>query len=145
MSLNQVWDTYFQNWNTGGHLKLWQKSVKIQNILEKFLCMVDGHDITDFWIQKIFVSDHFWSFFKCISSIEKIPGAKKVVNIKNQFLHDRQPREGIFDIHSHRGRIFAITCQSFKWLPVFQFWELMSKNEILRTISCKYFMKENLR
>ena len=37
--------------------------------------------------------------------------------------------------------IFKLFCKSFKWLPVFQFWELMSKNEILRTISCMYFMK----
>ena len=49
---------------------------------------------------------------------------------KNQFLHARQPREGIFDIRSHWHHIFTITCQSLKWLPVFQFSELMSKNEI---------------
>ena len=31
-----------------------------------------------------------------------MPGAKKVVNIKNQFLHARQPCEGIFDICLHQ-------------------------------------------
>ena len=37
--------------------------------------------------------------------------------------------------------IFKLFCKSFKWLPLLQFWELVSKNEILRTISCIYFMK----
>ena len=73
-----------------------------------------------FGYKKIFGSGHFLIFFQ-ISWIEKMPGAKKIVNIKNQFLHARQPREGIFDIRSHRCCIFTITCQSFKWLPVFQF------------------------
>ena len=82
--------------------------------------MVDGHDITDFWIKKNFGSGHFLIFFQ-ISWIEKMLGAKKVVNIKKYFLHARQPHEGIFDIRSHRSCIFTISCQSFKWLPVFQF------------------------
>ena len=30
-----------------------------------------------------------------------MPQGKKTVNIKNQLLHARQPREGIFDIRSH--------------------------------------------
>ena len=29
-------------------------------------------------------------------------GGKKIVMIKNQFFHARQPRKGIFIIHSHR-------------------------------------------
>ena len=37
--------------------------------------------------------------------------------------------------------IFKLFWRSFKQLPVIQFWELMSKNEIWRTISCIYFMK----
>ena len=51
-SLHQVSDTYSQNWNSGSNLRLRQKSVKIQNMFQKFFCMVDGHDKTDFWIQK---------------------------------------------------------------------------------------------
>ena len=93
-----------------------------------------------FGYKNFFGSGLFLTFF-LIWWIEKMPQAKKVVNIKNQFLHARQPRERIFDICSHRCRIFTITCQSFKWLPLLQFWELVSKNEILRTISCIYFMK----
>ena len=93
-----------------------------------------------FGYKNFFGSGLFLTFF-LIWWIEKMPQAKKVVNIKNQFLHARQPRERIFDIRSHRCRIFTITCQSFKWLPLLQFWELVSKNEILRTISCIYFMK----
>ena len=75
-----------------------------------------------FGSNKMFFSHPFLIFLQ-IWWIEKMPQGKKIVNIKNQFLHARQPREEIFDI-------FTITCQSFKWLPVFQFWELMSKNEI---------------
>ena len=93
-----------------------------------------------FGYKNFFGSGLFLTFF-LIWWIEKMPQAKKVVNIKNQFLHARQPRERIFDIRSHRCGIFTITCQSFKWLPLLQFWELMSKNEILRNISCIYFMK----
>ena len=37
-----------------------------------------------------------------------MPRAKKVVNIKNQFLHARQLREGIFNICSNSCCIFAI-------------------------------------
>ena len=44
--------------------------------------MVDGHEVTDFWKQNIFGSGHFLIFFQ-ISWIEKMPRAKKVVNIKN--------------------------------------------------------------
>ena len=79
-----------------------------------------------FGYQKIFGSGHFLIFFQ-ISWIEKKPRAKKVVNIKNQFLHARQPREGIFDICSHQCCIFTISCQSFQWLPLFQFQELVSQ------------------
>ena len=93
-----------------------------------------------FWKKKFFGSGLFLIFFHQWW-IKKMTRAKKVVNIKNQFFHARQPREGIFDIWSHLHCVFAISCQSFKQLPVIQFWELMSKNEISRTISCIYFMK----
>ena len=73
--------------------------------------MVDGHDRTDFWIQKNFGSGHFLIFFQ-ISWIKKMPRAKKNINIKNQFFHARQPREEIFDIYSHLPCIFTISCQS---------------------------------
>ena len=33
-------------------------------------------------------------------------GAKKVVRIKNQFFHARQPRKGIFEIYSLLGCFF---------------------------------------
>ena len=47
-------------------------------------------------------------------------GAKKVVIIKNQFFHARQPHEGIFEIRSHGCRVSTIFGQSFKWPPLFQ-------------------------
>ena len=45
-------DINSQNWITGSHLKLMLKSLKIQYIFQKFLCMADGPDKTDFWIPK---------------------------------------------------------------------------------------------
>ena len=90
--------------------------------------------------KKIFGSDHFLTFFQ-ISWIKKMPGAKKVVNIKNQFLHARQPCEGIFDIFSLRCCIFTISCQSFKWPPVFQFWK--QKSQIWDLYHLWYIFSEN--
>ena len=37
-----------------------------------------------------------------------MPRAKKVVNMKNQFFHARQPQEGIFEICSSSCCIFTI-------------------------------------
>ena len=37
---------------------------------------------------------------------QKMAGAKKVVRIKNQFFHARQPRKGIFEIYSLLGCFF---------------------------------------
>ena len=52
-------DINSQNWNTGSHLKLLQKSLKIQYIFQKFLCTTDGPDKTEYWIQKFFCSGPF--------------------------------------------------------------------------------------
>ena len=57
-------DINSQNWITGSHLKLLQKSLKIQYIFQKFLCMADGPDRTDFWIQKFFCSGPFLIFLQ---------------------------------------------------------------------------------
>ena len=57
----------------------------------------------------------FWSFFK-ISWIKKMAGAKKVVKLKNQFFHARQPRKIIFDICTYWGLIFIIVWPNFEQL-----------------------------
>ena len=44
-------------------MTLWQKSVKMQYRFQKFLHMVDRHDITDFWIQKFFWLRPFFDIF----------------------------------------------------------------------------------
>ena len=46
-------------------------------------------------------------------------GAKKVVKIKNQFFHARQPREEIFEIYSYRALIFTPVCLNFGNLFLF--------------------------
>ena len=43
-------------------------------------------------------------------------GAKKVVQVKNQFFHVRQPCEGIIEICSYRGFIFISVCPNFEQL-----------------------------
>ena len=58
-----------------------------------------------------FVLALFWSFYKYDGS-KKCPKVKKIINIKNQFLHARQPREGIFVVRSHWCCIFTIVCQT---------------------------------
>ena len=48
-------------------------------------------------------------------------GAKKVIKVKNQFFHARQPREEIFEIRSYRGLIFRDVFLNFKLLTLSQF------------------------
>ena len=57
----------------------------------------------------------FWSIFK-ISWIKKMARAKKVVKLKNQFFHARQPRKIIFDISTYWGLIFIIVWPIFEQL-----------------------------
>ena len=66
-----------------------------------------------------FGSGYFLTFFPDLMD-QKMAGAKKVVKMKNQFFHARQPREGIFEICSHWCCIFTIFGQSFKWPPLLQ-------------------------
>ena len=70
-----------------------------------------------FGYKKIFGSGHFLIFFQ-ISWIKKMPRAKKVVYLKNQFFHARQPREGIFDIHSHQCCIFIAYMSELQIAPI---------------------------
>ena len=43
-------------------------------------------------------------------------GAKKVIKVKNQFFHARQPREEISEIHSYRGLFFTTVWLNFEHL-----------------------------
>ena len=42
--------------------------------------------------------------------------AKKVIKVNNQFFHNRQPCEGIFEMCSYRGFIFRTVCPNFEQL-----------------------------
>ena len=57
----------------------------------------------------------YWSFLK-ISWIKKMTRIKKVIKVKNQFFHARQPREGTFKIHSYWGLIFTTVFLNFEQL-----------------------------
>ena len=46
-------------------------------------------------------------------------GVKKVIKVKNQFFHARQPREEIFEIRSYRGLIFTTVWLNFVHLFLF--------------------------
>ena len=59
--------------------------------------MADGPDKTDFWTPKNFLFRPFFDLFSNMMD-QKMTRAKKVVNLKNQFFHAHQPRDGIFDI-----------------------------------------------
>ena len=90
------------------------------NKIQKFLCEVDRHEKIDFWIQKILWLRPYFDTFLSIMD-QKMAQAKEVINLKNQFLHARQPHEEIFEIGSLKSCIFSVFCQSFKLLPPFQF------------------------
>ena len=57
----------------------------------------------------------FWSFFK-ISWIKKMTGSKKVINVKSQFFHARQPCEDSLEILSYTGLILTTDCLNFEHL-----------------------------
>ena len=57
-------------------MTLWQKSVKIQYRFQKFLRMVDRHDITDFWIQKFFWLGPFFDLFFNLMDRKNAPSQK---------------------------------------------------------------------
>ena len=73
-----------------------KKVVKIQNIFKKFLCMVDWHDKTDFWIQNFFpFRPFFWSFFKYHGS-KKCPSKKSCCHKKSVFTCPSTMRRNIW-------------------------------------------------
>ena len=61
--------------------------MKIQNIFEKFLCMVDQHDKTDFWIKCAKIQNcnrewiYFFSFLTEMSFlvIKRLQNAEKLI------------------------------------------------------------------
>ena len=70
------------------------------NGFQKFLCMVDGHEKTDF--NNFFGCGHFL-IHQTLTKGQKSAGSKKFVKIKNQFFHARQPCKGIFEIYPLLG------------------------------------------
>ena len=91
-------DINSQNWITGSHLKLLQKSLKIQYIFQKFLCMANGPDIIDFLIPKNLCSGPFLIFFSNMMDQKNAPSQK---------------------ICSHKKSIF--TCPSTTWRNIWYF------------------------
>ena len=57
-------------------MTLWQKSIKKQYRLQKFLCMVDRHDKTDFWIEIFFGSGLFLTLFFNLMDQKNAPSKK---------------------------------------------------------------------
>ena len=67
------------------------------NEFQKFLCVLDRHEKTDFLLKQIFCSGHF---FDPSNHDQKMTRAKKFVKVKNQLFHACQPCKGIFEIRS---------------------------------------------
>ena len=66
---------------------------------KNFFAWLMGMKKLIFHYYNFFGSGWFLTFFPDLMD-QKMAGAKKVVKIKNQFFHARQPRKGIFEIHS---------------------------------------------
>ena len=58
---------------------------------------------------------NFWSMTS-LKNDQKMTGDKKVKVTKNQFLYARQPRKGIFEIHSYCGLFFRTVFWNFEFL-----------------------------
>ena len=69
-------DINSQNWIDVGHMRLCQKSFKIQYIFEKFLRKVNRHDTSDFWIQKFFWLGPFFDLFLNLMDRKNAPSQK---------------------------------------------------------------------
>ncbi len=80
-----------------------------------------------FYLNNFLGSSHFL-IHEIWEKNQKMAGAKKVVKIKNQFFHARQPRKGIFEIRSYWCCIFTIFGQSFKWPAVIQEIKILIEN-----------------
>ena len=78
-------DINSQNWIDVGHMRLCQKSFKIQYIFEKFLRMVDRHDSNDFLIQKFFWLGPFFDLFLNLMDRKNAPSQKNHKHKKSIF------------------------------------------------------------
>ena len=65
-----------QNWITGSCLELLQKSLKIQYIFQKFLCMADGPNKSDFLKLKFFLFRPFFDLFSNMMDQKNDPSQK---------------------------------------------------------------------
>ena len=85
------------------------------NGFQKFLCVVNRHEETDFFV---FLAPVIFCHFLDVMD-QKNGRSKKVIEVKNQFFHAHQPHEEIFEICSYRGLIFTPVCLIFGHLFLF--------------------------
>ena len=81
-------------------IKVLAKKSENKHGFQNFFCAFEMNENDDFCMQKIFLLRSFFDHFFQKKNDQKMTGAKKVVNTKNQFFHARQPRERIFEIPS---------------------------------------------
>ena len=133
-------DTNSQNWSNGSHLKLWQVIVKIRHRCERISNILSrGWRACKNWFFMLttFLAWGIFSIHQIKKRSKKGPSQKNFCIQKSVLSGPSAMQRNFWNIYC----IFKLFCKSFKWLPLLQFWELVSKNEILRTISCIYFMK----
>ena len=121
-------------------MKLWQEVVRIRHQCERIsnIPSCDWRAYKNwFFMLTTFFAPAFFSIDEIWRKIEKWPEPKFFFYPKISYVmsvnHAKEFLKHVL--------YFLTFLLEFKWPPVFQFWELMSKNEILRTISCIYFMK----
>ena len=122
-------DIYSQNWITGSCLKLWQVSVKIRRWYEKISNIPSRAWRACknwFFMLTIFLPWGIFSIHHICKKIKKGPYKENFCIQKSVLSGPSVVQRNFWNMHC----IFKLFCKSFKWLPVFQFWESMSKNEI---------------
>ena len=70
------------------------------NGFQKVFAWLTGMKKQIFLYFEFFCSGHFLVIFLDVMD-QKMAGAKKVIKVKNQFFHARQPQVEIFEIHSY--------------------------------------------
>ena len=94
-------DVISKNWNRGGHWKLWQEMVKIQE-----RCQQTSNIPTRGWrawknwffMSATFLAWGIFSIHQIKKKVKKKARAKKIFVSKNQFCQAHQPCKGIFEI-----------------------------------------------
>ena len=135
-----ILDINSQNWITGSCLKLWWEMAKTQWMCDQISNILShGWRAWKNWFFRLttfLARVIFWSII--FEKRSKMGSNKNFFGVQKSVLSGPSAMQRNF---WNMYCIFKLFCRSFKQLQSIQFWELVSKIEISRTISCIYFMK----